>query len=145
MRRVKQENGFTLIELMITVAVLAVVSAIAYPSYTQYVVKAKRSAAQSFVLTVANKQEQAMLNARSYFSVATGTAGEWGAVSMAVPKEVSDNYTVTVAASTSPSFTVTAVASAIQAAKDPKCKDLTYTNTGAKGINGTGTVTDCWK
>ena len=145
MRRVKQENGFTLIELMITVAIIAIIAAVAYPSYTQYIVRTKRSAAESFMLTVANKQEQSMLNARSYFAAAS--AAEWSAASMTVPAEVSPTYTVSVAVATTtlPAFTVTAVASATQAAKDPKCKDLTYTSTGVKGINGTGTVAECWR
>jgi type IV pilus assembly protein PilE len=145
MRRVKQENGFTLIELMITVAIIAVIAAIAYPSYTSYIVRTKRSAAQSFMMTVANKEEQAMLNARSYFSVASSS--DWSTASMSVPDEVSATYTVSVAVTTStlPAFTVTAVANATQAARDPKCKDLTYSSTGVKGINGTGTVAECWR
>ncbi|MFZ3127492.1 MAG: prepilin-type N-terminal cleavage/methylation domain-containing protein, partial [Rhodoferax sp.] len=65
-RRPRGEHGFTLIELMITVAVIGILAAVAFPSYTQYIVRANRSAAESFMFTVANRQEQSMLNARSY-------------------------------------------------------------------------------
>jgi type IV pilus assembly protein PilE len=149
MHRVQQEKGFTLIELMITVAIVAIISAIAYPAYTSYTVRAKRSAAESFMMTVSNRQEQSMLNARTYFAVPTGATSEWTTVSMAVPAEVSANYTLTVTAANSatpPAYTVTAVPTAAQLSKDGKCATLTLNNTGAKGKTGTAaTVTECWK
>jgi type IV pilus assembly protein PilE len=138
------QRGFTLIELMITVAIVAILAAVAYPAYTSYLVRTKRVAAQSFMQTVGSRQEQAMLNARSYFSVATGTAAEWTAVSMTVPAEVASNYILTVASSASPSYTVTAVPQGVQATKDAKCGTLRLTNTGVKSITGTSTVAECW-
>ena len=147
MRRVRQ-SGFTLIELIITVAIIGILVAVAYPAYTQYAVRAKRSAAQSFMFTVSSRQEQAMLNARSYFSVATGTPAEWTAASMTVPAEVSANYTVTVAsnnAATPPAYTVSAVPQAAQASNDAKCGTLTLTSIGAKGVTGTSSVSECWR
>ena len=144
MRRLRQ-SGFTLIELMITVAIVGVLAAVAYPAYTQYIVRAKRSAAESFMFTISNRQEQAMLNARSYFSVPTGTATEWTAVSVSVPAEVSLNYTLTVASSTAPGYTVTAAPLGAQASADTRCGTLTLTNTGVKGKSGSASVGDCWR
>lgn len=145
MRRVRQ-SGFTLIELVITVAIIGILVAVAYPQYTQYTVRAKRSAAQSFMFTVSSRQEQAMLNARSYFSVATGTPPEWTAASMNVPAELTANYTFTVATTaTPPGYTVSAVPKAAQATNDTRCGTLTWTGTGAKGVTGTSTVSECWR
>ncbi|MEZ0306933.1 MAG: type IV pilin protein [Ramlibacter sp.] len=137
--------GFTLIELMITVAIVAILGAVAYPSYLKSVVRGKRAAAQSFMATVANKQEAAILNARTYFSIPSGAASEWTAVSVALPTEVQANYTVTVVASGSPSYTVTAVPTGKQAVNDTRCGTLTLTHTGVKGKTGTApAVSDCW-
>jgi type IV pilus assembly protein PilE len=146
--RKNKSAGFTLIELMVTVAVIAIIARLAYPAYTSHFTRAKRSAAQSFMVTVSNREEQSMLNSRSYFSIATGVPSEWSAVNMTVPSEVSGNYTITVNAnnaSTPPSYTITAAPQGKQATNDASCGNLTYTNTGSKGITGTGTVANCWR
>lgn len=147
-RRPRGEHGFTLIELMITVAVIGILAAVAFPSYTQYIVRANRSAAQSFMFTVANRQEQSMLNARSYFAVATGTAAEWTAASISVPTEVQANYVITVTSDNigpPPTYTITATPIGVQAQRDTKCAKLTLKQDGTKGKTGTApTVSACW-
>lgn len=136
----KAQNGFTLVELMIVVAIIGILSAIAYPSYTQYVVKSNRSAAEGFMLAIAGKQEQYMLDARAYATSIT-------ALSITTPSEVSKNYTVTVTANntaTPPTHTISAAPFGTQQAQDTKCATLTLDQTGAKGKSGTGTLADCW-
>jgi type IV pilus assembly protein PilE len=59
-------NGFTLIELMITVAVVALLAAVAYPSYRDHVARAQRSQGQQFLSDVAQRQEQFLLDVRRY-------------------------------------------------------------------------------
>lgn len=141
MKRLKHQ-GFTLIELMITVAVVAILASVAYPSYINYIVRANRSAAQSFMYAVANKQEQYILNARTY-------ANDLTSLNIAVPAEVSPNYTVTVTANmaaTPPSYTVTATPIGSQLSRDTKCGTLTLDSTGAKTKSGTAaTDAECWK
>jgi type IV pilus assembly protein PilE len=132
-------QGFTLIELMIVVAIIGIIAAIAYPSYIQYVVKGKRSAAESLMLDVANREKQYLLDARAY----TGTLSNLGITSL--PNEVSANYTVAVTVgSAPPSFIITATPQGGQATNDTKCANLTLDDTGAKGITGTGSVATCW-
>lgn len=102
-KNAKHAKGFTLIEIMIVVAIMGILSAIAIPQYKQYVIRGNRAAAQSFMMDVASRQKQFLLDARTY---ATTVA----ALSMTVPTDVSKNYTITIEApaATPPTFTITA-------------------------------------
>lgn len=135
----KYLQGFTLIELMVVVTIIGVVAAIAYPNYTQYTLRSNRSAAQSFILGVANKQEQYILDARQY-------TDKLATLNMTTPSEVSKNYDITITgvAITPPAYTITATPKGTQAAKDTACKNLTINQAGKKEITGTGAVADCW-
>lgn len=136
----KFKSGFTLVELMIAVAIVGILAVIAYPSYSRYVTKSNRSAAASFMLIVANKQEQYMLDARQY-------ASTLNALNLATPAEVSRNYTISIVAdnaATPPGYTITATPIGAQLANDTNCANLTLNQTGAKGISGTGSVAACW-
>lgn len=138
-------GGFTLIELMITVAVVAILARIAYPAYTQYFVRVNRSAAESFLLSVANRQEQYNLDARQYAADPGGLA-TLGIT--AVPSEVSSSYTIAVTsnnAATPPSYSITATPTGLQLSRDTKCGTLSIDQQGNKGRTGTGTVAECWK
>jgi len=97
-------RGFTLIELMITVVIVGVLAAVAYPSYTRYVIKANRSAAQAQMLDIANRQQQFLLANRAY-----ATTGLLTASGYALPAEVSARYgyDITVGTDTVPSFAIT--------------------------------------
>jgi type IV pilus assembly protein PilE len=137
------QQGFTLIELMIAVVIVAVLAAIAYPSYIQYVVKSKRSVAESFIMNVGNKQEQFMLNARRY---ATSMV-ELGYTT--IPTEVSNNYQVDLDpppdnTATPPTYTVTATPTGGQLSNDANCGAVAINQAGTKTISGSGTVANCW-
>lgn len=139
------QRGFTLIELMITVAVIGILAAVAYPSYTQYIVRANRSAAQSFISALVNKQAQYLLDARQY-ATSVALLGYPDAASL--PTEVSKNYAITIDpidnSATPPTYTIKATPTAAQLARDAACGTLTINQAGTKGITGTGTVTGCW-
>ena len=124
----KVQNGFTLIELMIVVAIIGILAAIAFPSYQNYVIKSKRSAAQSFMLDVSNREKQYLLDARAY----TTTLASLGAT---IPSEVSSNYTIAVdVGATPPSFTITATP--IAGTRQASDGALTLDDTGTKGPSG---------
>ncbi len=100
-------RGFTLMELMVTVAIVAILAAIALPSFQQYFVRSTRAAAKSFMLDVANKQEQYLLDARTYLGVANHAG--FASLGLSVPDEVARFYTVTVTGATATTYTIQAV------------------------------------
>ena len=118
--------GFTLIELMVAVAVVGILAGLAWPSYRNYVMRANRSAAQQFMLDIANREEQYMLDARSYATGSTALTS----LNLTVPTAVSPNYTLSVAAVTGPpvGYLITATAIGNQLSDG----DLTLSSAGTK-------------
>jgi type IV pilus assembly protein PilE len=116
-----QETGFTLIELMIVVVIVAILGSIAYPNYRNYVLRANRSAAQSFMMSVASREEQLLLDQRTYTAAANNAAFTSGLP--AVPADLSSLYTFSVAVDITgitqkPNYEIQAVPTGSQA-KDP--------------------------
>ena len=131
-----RSGGFTLIEVMVVVAVLAILAAIAYPSYQAYIIRANRSAAQQFMINIANRQEQFRLDARSYASAIGAGAGGLG---LTAPPELAGRYTFSMANDAAypaaTTYTITADSIGAQASDG----DLTLNNLGVK------TPADKWK
>jgi type IV pilus assembly protein PilE len=121
----RKTGGFTLIELMITVAIVAILAAVALPSYRQYVIRSKRSAAQAQMMDIANRQQQFLLANRGYADKTALTASGY-----ALPSDVSVDYGYDIALSTTavPGFTLTLTPQGGQASDGP----LTLNNAGVK-------------
>ena len=115
-----RQYGITLIELMITVAIVGILATIALPAYQEYVKRGNRSAAESEMMDIANREQQFLLANRVYADWATLTASGY-----ALPASVRSKYTpgIAVGAGTPPTFTIT------------------FTPTGAQASDGTLVVT----
>lgn len=115
-------RGFTLIEMMVVVAVIGILAAIAYPSYQRYVQRTQRSVAQQLMMEISSRQAQHLLDARSYTAVLSDPGGADKGLFPTVSPEgwtcnaatcTNGRYNITVAADNlvaPPTFTVTATA-----------------------------------
>jgi len=143
-----RQRGITLMELMIVVAIISMIAAFAYPSYTQYVVSTKRTAATSTLLQIADRQQQFFMDNKSY----TGDLTNLGFA--ASPLYVSDDGNSVAAGDADAVYlfslvnvgatTYTAIAAPLggQLRRDSECGSLTTNQAGARDALGGGT--DCW-
>ena len=132
-----RSRGFTLLELMIACAIVAILAAIAYPSYNSSVQKSRRAEAKSALLGVASQMERWSTEKGTYATATLGTGGVFA--------DHSENsyYNLSLANLTATTYTVRAAPTAAQTG-DP-CGTLTYTDQGVKDVTGgSWTKAQCW-
>ncbi|THT99326.1 prepilin-type N-terminal cleavage/methylation domain-containing protein [Lampropedia puyangensis] len=135
MQKNYSQHGFTLIEVMIVVAIVGILAAIAYPSYEEYVKRGRRAEARAALLEGAQWLERVATASGSY-----PAAASYPTSLQTVP---SGGYAIAYAPSNdSMTYTLTATAQGGQA-KD-KCGNLTFTQSGQKGVSGALSVNECW-
>ena len=107
------KRGFTLIELVIAMAIIATLISIAFPSYQAYVVRGSRQTAQSELVALANAQEKIFLNSSAYATSITSayTGQSSGGLGVTSGKSKDNRYAYSVAATTT-TFTLTATPAA---------------------------------
>jgi len=147
----RKNGGFTLIEMMIVIVVVAVLVGIALPAYQGQVIKTKRALGRGELLDIMARQEQYFVNNRQY-AVSLASLGSTNPYAIDTEgNEVATTsgnaiYTIQLATSPAPtttSYTLEAVPKGAQT-KDTLCGTMTITSTGVKSSGGTGTTSDCW-
>ena len=129
----KANRGFTLIEVMVVVVILAIIASLAMPSYVEHIRRGNRAQAEAVLLENAQSL-QVFYNTRNTYTGATLTWTQSPAAGTAkynivmVPSGGGNSFTLTA----TPTFA------------DPNCGNLTLTSTGVKGVTG-GDVSYCWK
>ena len=132
----KAQGGFTLVELMITVVVIALLAMVAVPAYNDSIRKGRRADAKSMLSTIAARQEQYFMDNKTY----ADTTAKLGYTMNGSNETVSTDghYMVRIASASATAFE----AEAQPVADDPKCQQMTITAAGIRGVEaGSNPVT----
>jgi type IV pilus assembly protein PilE len=146
--KMSYRNGFTLIEVMIVVAVIGIIAAIAIPSYSSSILKSKRQMGKGELLEVLARQEQFFVNNKAYATNLTALGYS------ANPYYINDDGAQTSAGSSiylislvSPSTTAFSIRATPQNGQtdDSQCASLQVSSSGQKTIvGGSSTASSCW-
>lgn len=119
--------GFTLIELMIVVVVIATLVSIGYPSYIEFITRARRSDGQAVLMDAAARQERFFFNSNTYTT-------DTGVLGFSTPAASPDgHYVLSVIDADQDSYTLRATPAGEQASHDSQCGYLELTSQGVKG------------
>lgn len=138
----RNEHGFTLIELMITVVIVSILASIALPSYQSYILKSHRTAAIGAIMELAGREARYYTINNSY--TASMVALGYSADPMPVTGGSSTTYYNLSVQSASPSTTFSLQAVPVGNQLNDSCGTYIYGYLGVKGISS-GTLSDCWK
>ena len=130
------QGGFTLIELMIVVAIVAILAAIAVPAYNEQVRKTRRAQARSDVM--------ALVQALERFHTANNTYTGYPNAAVNSPASGTAFYAITPSNLAATTYTLTAVPVAGTDQANDRCATLAITHTGAKTTTSGLPVADCW-
>ncbi|MEN0108812.1 MAG: type IV pilin protein [Pseudomonas sp.] len=143
----KRTQGFTLLELMITVAILGIIAAIAFPSYQQYVLRSNRTEGQAMLSDAVARQERYYAQNNSYVASQTNIGKlQLRNTTGTTVKSDTGLYSLTVAATAgNGGYIFTATPQGSQT-RDTACANLTLNALGTKGKSGTAsTAAECWR
>jgi len=132
----KNNRGFTLMELMIVVAIIGILGAVGYPAYTNAIKKGNRADGIDSLLSLAARMEEYYMVNDTYVGA---TVAADGSGTVGSSKTSDDKYTMSIAATTAFGYAVTATAKFT----DTECVTISLNNLGQKSATGTDSA-NCW-
>lgn len=138
----KHSKGFTLIELMIAVAVISIIAAIAYPSFMEQIKKARRSDAKQSLMDAAARLEQFYQDNKGYPTVANMARLGYGGATFSSPEGY---YTISFnGVPTAINYSIQANPASTSQADDAGCAIFRLNHLGVKSVTGTYSAAKCW-
>lgn len=135
----KSAVGFTLIELMIAIAVIGILAAVALPSYQDYIRRGKRADAHTLLQNAAFAQERYRLTHSSYATLTTQLTGACPTSGACASQQ--GDYALSITNADATKFTLTAAAATPSQQADSGCTSITYTKDGSTVTTGPD---KCW-
>jgi len=135
-RATKRSGGFTLVELMIVVLVVAVLAAIALTSYQRQVVETRRTAATACLIEASQRMERHFTSRMTYVGVTLDD--------VQCRDELADFYTFAIADQAQRTFRIEATAIGVQASRDSACPVLALDQRGQRFVGATAGGGACW-
>lgn len=136
-------RGFTLIEMMVTVAVLGILAAIALPSYQQYLLRAHRADGIALINEAAARQERHYAQNNSYV-IADADIADLGLRSAGASDSGFYQLSLSEGGADDAGYVLTATAQGSQVA-DSDCGNFILNGAGGRSVTGTSAAADCWK
>ncbi len=142
-------RGFTLIEVMITVAIVGILAAIAYPSYQSYILRSHRSEGMALLSEAAARMERYYAQNSTYATATPSRLGLTSTANATTVNSANGYYSLSLGTPSATSYSLSATPQNAQASDS--CGTLTLDSTGLKGAAGTtatanaATVSNCWR
>jgi type IV pilus assembly protein PilE len=137
-------QGFSIIEILIVVSIVAILATIALPSYNDAMTKSRRTDGKVALMDLATRMERYYSEHHSYSDASIAPDGSSSTQVLNSNLSPEGWYQLQISAQSDSSYTISAVPQNAQASSDLTCATFSYDNLGQEGISGSGSVSDCW-
>lgn len=137
-------GGFSLIELLVTIAIIGILAAIAYPSYIAYTMRSDRTDATTAMFSDAQILQRCYTQTYNYQNCLTSSAPSGVTGVAASSPSPQGYYTITVTPESSDTYKITATPAKSPQTQDAQCTEFTLESSGKEDSTGTATSQTCW-